>query len=143
MWSTLLQWCGDLFFNGVVDSSSMVLPCLFSSSFSFFHSVCFFRSSVAGLGCQIWVLGGLGCQIGGFGRQHRELNPRLFDPKPCGQPLGYMGVLSTGFWVVWGAKYAVLDGLGCQVQGFGWLGVPSNGFCVVWGAKYRRWPTSA
>ena len=53
--------------------------------------------------------------------QRRELNPRPPDPKPCGQPLGYMGSV----WVVWGAnydvlmdwgaKYKVLGGLVCQI----------------------------
>ena len=91
-----------------------------------------------GLGCQICVLGGLGCQISGFGGQHRELNPRPPDPKPCGQPFGYMGFV----WVVWGAtygvwgdlgaEYRVWGGLGCQIRGFGWFGVPNTEFGVVW-----------
>ena len=121
------------------------------------------------LRCQIWVMGdgfggGLGCQVNGFGRRHWELKPRPPDPKPCGQPLGYMGFVwvvwgakygvlgglgcqirgfgwllapNTRFWMVWGAKYGVSGGLGCRIQGFGWLGVPNTGFWVVWDAKYR------
>ena len=98
-----------------------------------------------GLGAKYRVWGGLGCQIQGLGwlgvpnkrfgvaggakyrvlgqlmaERHQELNPRPPDPKPCGQPLCYMGSV----WLVWGAKYDVLMVWNANTR-----------FWVVWGAK--------